>query len=132
MPAFQMKFVTVIFLTGFLFAAAYIGFFYLYVWGKFRELIQFANASAEMTGLLKGEMLSVFQLVVISSVGFVFSLLWVAIILSHRAAGPMFRFKKTFEQIRAGDMAARIHLRPNDDFQDVAREFNLMMDQVQK
>lgn len=132
MPAFQMKFVMVIFLTGFLFAACYIGFFYFYVWAQFKQLIQFANVTADMSGVLKGEMLSVFQLVVVVSIGFVFALLWVAIILSHRAAGPMYRFKKTFEQIRGGDMAARIHLRPHDDFQDVAQEFNLMMDQVQK
>jgi methyl-accepting chemotaxis protein len=53
-----------------------------------------------------------------------------AIVLSHRTAGPMFKFKKVFTQIKEGDHAARIVLRPGDDFREVAEEFNTMMDSV--
>ena len=54
------------------------------------------------------------------------------IIVSHRAAGPMYRFRKVFEAIDSASSQERIRLRAKDDFQDVAEAFNLMMDRIGK
>jgi signal transduction histidine kinase len=50
------------------------------------------------------------------------------IVLSHRTAGPMYRFKLVFHQIQEGDISARIRLRPKDDLRDVADECNKAID----
>lgn len=52
------------------------------------------------------------------------------IYFSHRTAGPMYRFEKVFRSIRNGNLSERIHLRPNDDFKNVAEAFNALMDQI--
>ena len=51
-----------------------------------------------------------------------------ATLLSHRTAGALFHFKRIFLEIQKGNLNARIHIRPKDDFQDVAKEFNKMVD----
>jgi nitrogen fixation/metabolism regulation signal transduction histidine kinase len=61
---------------------------------------------------------------------FVFMSIVFAIVLSHRTAGPMFKFKKVFTEIKEGNLQQRIILRPGDDFREVAEEFNAMMDKV--
>ena len=74
-------------------------------------------------------------LVVKLSVGSVIFLCGVALIglvMSHRAAGPLYHMKRVFEAIRDGKHDARVRLRPKDDFLDVAASFNEMMDALTK
>ena len=52
--------------------------------------------------------------------------------ISHATAGPLYHFKRVFNEIKNGKTDARIRLRPNDDFKDVANTFNEMMDAIQK
>jgi len=52
------------------------------------------------------------------------------ILYSHRTAGPLYHFRRVFEQIRDGNLNARVRLRPNDDFKEVAQSFNEMMDKL--
>jgi len=54
------------------------------------------------------------------------------ILVSHKIAGPLEAFKRTFIEVRNGQTNSRINLRSGDEFKDVAREFNLLMDQLQK
>lgn len=56
----------------------------------------------------------------------------VALILSHRAAGPICRFKIIFDKIAEGNLDERINLRPKDDLKEIALSFNKMMDNVIK
>jgi HAMP domain-containing protein len=55
-----------------------------------------------------------------------------ALVLTHRAAGSVYHIKRVIEEIRSGNIKERIHLRPKDEFQDVAKSFNEMMDELQK
>lgn len=48
--------------------------------------------------------------------------LWV----SHRIAGPLFRFEKELARIRDGDLTTRIRLRSKDQMTDMARCLNEM------
>lgn len=54
------------------------------------------------------------------------------VLLTHRTAGPMYRFRTIFHQIEAGDMKARVHLRKNDNWHDVAAAFNQAMDVIER
>ncbi|RJO66075.1 MAG: HAMP domain-containing protein [Myxococcales bacterium] len=57
-------------------------------------------------------------------------LIWLGIRVSHRIAGPMFRFEKSFNDITAGNTALRVYLREKDEMKPVAVAFNQMMDSL--
>ena len=55
----------------------------------------------------------------------------ISAILSHKMAGPIYRFEQTFRQVAKGDFSQRVRLRKGDQFKEMQDEFNKMMDRVQ-
>jgi nitrogen fixation/metabolism regulation signal transduction histidine kinase len=55
-----------------------------------------------------------------------------ALFITHRAAGSVYLIKRVIDEIRSGNIKERVHLRPKDEFQDVAKAFNQMMNELQK
>ena len=53
-----------------------------------------------------------------------FFLGWGTIFISHKVAGPFFRFSKAFGEVEKGDYRSRIILRKLDEGHPVAQEFN--------
>ncbi|MBU9889599.1 MAG: hypothetical protein KTQ49_07000 [Candidatus Omnitrophica bacterium] len=49
---------------------------------------------------------------------------WGTIFISHRIAGPLYRFSKALDAVERGDYRARVRLRKGDEGHPVAREFN--------
>ena len=61
-------------------------------------------------------------------------LLFVVIIsafLSHKMAGPVYRFEQVCKAIAKGDFSQRVHLRQGDQFVELQDDFNAMMDRVE-
>lgn len=54
----------------------------------------------------------------------------ISVFISHRIAGPMFRFEKSLGSIGEGDLSIRVSLRKNDEFHYLAEDFNCMLDQL--
>jgi len=52
--------------------------------------------------------------------------IFIILFISHRIAGPMFRFEKDIRQIAKGDLRVRINLRQKDQFSEMAKAFNEM------
>ncbi|MBC7385062.1 MAG: hypothetical protein H7301_02730 [Cryobacterium sp.] len=52
-----------------------------------------------------------------------------SLFMSHRIAGPLYKLSKTLNQFRNGSLA-RVGFRKNDYFQEVAGDYNLMIDSV--
>jgi HAMP domain-containing protein len=52
--------------------------------------------------------------------------------ITHRAAGSVYRMKRVIEEIRSGNAGARIKLRKKDEFQDLAKSINAMLDEWQR
>lgn len=46
--------------------------------------------------------------------------------LSHKIAGPMFRFEKDISTVKKGDLTLRIFLRKKDQFAELSKSFNEM------
>ncbi len=46
------------------------------------------------------------------------------IILSHRLAGPLYRFEQTLKQMEEGDLVSSMHLRRNDQFGELEKALN--------
>ncbi len=56
----------------------------------------------------------------------------ISAIVSHRMAGPVYRFEQTCKQIAKGDFSQRVHLRKGDQLTELQQEFNTMMDEIEK
>lgn len=53
-------------------------------------------------------------------------------ILSHKMAGPVYRFEQTCKEIAKGDFSKRVHLRQGDQLTELQGDFNAMMDRVEE
>jgi methyl-accepting chemotaxis protein len=51
----------------------------------------------------------------------------VTLLVSHKIAGPMFRFNKDIEEIARGNLQKNIQIRDGDQFADVADRLNEMV-----
>jgi methyl-accepting chemotaxis protein len=56
-------------------------------------------------------------------------LAWISFRMSHRIAGPIYRFERVVKSVIAGDYdITAIRLRKGDEFQELANDLNKMMD----
>lgn len=53
-------------------------------------------------------------------------ILWCALVISHRFAGPIERLEKDLDQILSGDSRHRVRLRKTDDLRGVADRVNAL------
>jgi signal transduction histidine kinase len=54
----------------------------------------------------------------------------VGVVVSHRIAGPVYRLKQSMHRMAEGDVSFLIHLREQDELQDLKDEFNDMISSV--
>lgn len=69
-------------------------------------------------------------LIVVVGVGVVG--LAVFILLSHRIAGPLYRFEKTLKDIESGDLTTRIDLRRTDQLTELKEALNILVNSLDK
>jgi len=53
-----------------------------------------------------------------------------SVFISHRIAGPIYRFEKTLQAIAGGDMTMRVGLRKRDEFKQLADAMNEMVGEL--
>jgi methyl-accepting chemotaxis protein len=51
-----------------------------------------------------------------------------SVVLSHRVAGPVYRFERSAEEVSKGDLTSRVFLREGDQLVDLRDAFNGMVD----
>lgn len=88
---------------------------------------QVLREAAELEGQLTSLawLLGAFALLVGSAV---FVILYQAMLFSNRVAGPVYRIHKALADVRAGDLAVRVHLREKDLLTETADELNSTLD----
>jgi len=130
-PRYQLRYVFWLTSSGFALVALNGVIAYSFIKENYLTLVDLSPMTDEAKTQLYSELkqlvialggLSVLFLVVISIMG---------IMMSHRTAGPMYHFKRVFEEIKSGNRKQRVRLRTKDEFQDVAKSFNEMMDHLQ-
>jgi HAMP domain-containing protein len=131
-PGYQLKYIFWISLTGLALILIYSTLMYRYVHENYALLIELSPMTDEVKAQLYRELREI--VVKVSGISFLFLTVcsFFGLFLSHRTAGPMFHFKRVFGEIQAGQLDRRVHLRPKDDFRDVAEAFNKMMDSIQR
>ncbi|MCK5219109.1 HAMP domain-containing protein [bacterium] len=55
---------------------------------------------------------------------------YLALWLSHRIAGPVYRLKQSMQQAGSGDLSVLIKFREKDELQDLKNEFNNMISNI--
>jgi methyl-accepting chemotaxis protein len=66
------------------------------------------------------------SLIVVVGIGIIG--LAVFVLLSHRIAGPLFRFEQALKQIEEGDLTLNMHLRKNDQLYEFKEGLNKLID----
>jgi methyl-accepting chemotaxis protein len=100
-------------------------------------LLFFYNARGTLTAGYTGAEVKLLQtgdyflpsLIVSTAVIIVFSCIAGAIglvLISHRLAGPLYRFQATLDRLNSGDLTLRFNLRDKDQFKDLADRINAL------
>lgn len=58
-------------------------------------------------------------------------ILLISLFISHRFAGPIYRFEKSAQAVASGDLTHRVHLRTGDELAELQDEFNTMVASLQ-
>ncbi len=80
-----------------------------------------AGDSAGFTGTL---LVSTYKVLAAGLLIVLVELALLTVFVSHKIAGPMYRFQKFCEGIRSGDLTQRVHLRKGDEMMDMADDLN--------
>lgn len=122
-PSIQFKFIATVFIAIFILCTI-IGFFFHYSVTK-EIAIGLGYTELYQTLMDKNIILTIFF--------FVFSILVLifSVFISHRFAGPIYRFEKTFESLSRGDLTHRVTLRKDDELFDVKDRINAMIASLQ-
>jgi methyl-accepting chemotaxis protein len=129
-PRYQAKYIFWISLTGLTLVIGNASVFYYYISQNYKILVDMSPMEDDVKVQLHRELARIVLLLGSFSLVFVFVVSVIGLLYSHRTAGPLYHFKRVFKAIREGKLDARVHLRPKDDFREVADEFNLMVDSL--
>jgi methyl-accepting chemotaxis protein len=66
------------------------------------------------------------------SLGFAALMVIIGLLETHRAAGAIFKMQRHIRRVAEGSLGARLHLRRRDHFQDVADDFNRMVENLRE
>ena len=131
-PGFQARMIFFIILAGFACTALNAYLYYAYVVDSYDFILKYSSLSKELIADRYRDLYNFGLSLSLATVLIVLIIAILALFVTHRAAGSVYHMKRVIDEIRSGNLKARVHLRPKDEFQDVARSFNEMMDKLQK
>lgn len=132
MPGFQGRMIFLIILAGFVCTVLNAYLYYSYVVDSYDFIFKYSSLPPELVDaryrdlFIFGAFLALANFLVILVIA-----IW-ALFITHRTAGSVYHMKRVIDEIASGNVKERVHLREKDEFQDVAKSFNLMMDELQK
>jgi methyl-accepting chemotaxis protein len=127
-PRYQLKCIALTAGTGILMVIATVAIFFVFIREHFLLWTSMVPMSGELELRLYTELRQITLAIVLIAFTWIVLICLVSLVLSHRTAGALYRFRRVFEEIRAGRHDSRIRLRPMDDFHEVANSFNSMME----
>lgn len=88
------------------------------------RLVVRSTADYLLPGLLSGGVLVAFLTAIATSI--------VVILMTHRVAGPMYRFEKQAQKVGSGELHSDLRIRRKDQFQNFVDVFNEMTEDLRK
>ena len=131
-PSFQGRMMGLIILVGFV-CAVFNGYLYYdYVDDSYKFILKYSSLSQELIDQRHRDLLVFGMALGGASLLITFVIAAWALVITHRAAGAVYHVRKVIEEVRAGNPAARVHLRQKDEFKELADSLNRMLDELQK
>lgn len=123
-PTLQFRYISVVFV-AILFVCIAMGFhFHFAVIKKITVELGYAE--------LKHELVQMNIIMVSLFLSYAFIVLVFSILISHKFAGPIYRFEKILQQITGGDLTHRIDLRRGDELLELKDHINCMISTLNK
>lgn len=112
---------------GLLFVSAIFTIYVLFILSSSSTTVYFGNSRI----LIKNTAVYIMPLLIKTSIIVSITFGAIAVILfllsSHKIAGPLFRLKREIEKISDGEIPKDFYIREKDQFQEVARSFDVMV-----
>lgn len=128
-PRFQLKYIFWLGTSGLLLVCINAGIFYYFMHENYTLLVELSPMTEQARQQLYGELKNILIVLGVASLIFLTLISLVGLVISHRAAGPVFHMNRVLTNILNGNPNQRVHLRPNDEFQDLAHNLNKVLDQ---
>ena len=104
----------------------------LYLWAGKSTTVAIVNSRVEVRTTADFMLPILIQTVIIVSIIVSLATIVVALFVSHKIAGPLYRLKNTMEKLEQGNFAEDFHIRSNDQLQDIAGSFNNMIKKIRE
>jgi HAMP domain-containing protein len=130
--SFQGRIIFFVILAGFACIAANGYLYYSYVVGSYDFILRHSSLPQELIDQRYRDLFTLWLSLTVLSLLIILAVSIWALIVTHRAAGAIYHIRRVVEAIKAGNAAERVHLRDKDEFQDLAKSFNEMVDVLQQ
>jgi methyl-accepting chemotaxis protein len=122
---FQLKFILKFCLLVLLGAVVSTGLLFLFAQGTLTTSFEHSRISIRDTAVAIMPAVIYTNLITVALI--TLATMVVILFVSHKIAGPLFRFQKELTRIGEGDFTVRVHLRRKDQITDMAESLNLMV-----
>lgn len=95
------------------------------IWNIYKVVEKHPGMLPLLDELFSSAPLMIFKLVI-----YILIVVIASAVISHRIAGPIYKFEKTCEKISDGDFTQRVYLRKGDALIELQTAFNAMMDKI--
>ena len=129
-PKYQFKIFLITLLSGFTLICINSLVFYVFTKENYKILVDLSPMEDQVKQQLYFELNQIILLLSSASLASLLLFGALAIYISHKTAGPMYRLKKEFQNISSGQKGNKIFLREGDDFQEVMDDFNKVIDHL--
>lgn len=106
--------------------------FYRLVAENYSSLVDLSPMTEEAKNVLYGELRETSEKILVLSTAFVLSISALSLFFSHQIVGSLEQLKNAFRRVKEGDSQVKVRFRTQDEFQDIAAEFNSMMEKLKK
>jgi HAMP domain-containing protein len=129
---FQGRIVSFIVLAGFLCMASSAYLCYSYVVSSYDFILKYSSLPREIIDDRYRDLYGLWVSLGLVDLLIVLVIATWSLFVTHRAAGSVYHMKRVIDEVRAGNSVERIQLRKKDEFQDLAKSINEMLDVLQK
>jgi methyl-accepting chemotaxis protein len=99
----------------------------LYLWAKEATTVSIVNSKVVVTTAANFILPLLIQTVIIVTILVAIATIAITLFVSHKIAGPLYRFKKIIEAMGEGDFLSPVRIRKGDQLQDLAKIFDDMI-----
>ena len=126
-PKFQIKFS--LFVSTLICACGLV--YPIVIYETYDRLIEQAGNS-ELAHILIGSKSDILQFLILFQVIFMSLAFIICIFQSHKIAGPLYKLREYLRQVQSGQLNEKIYFRKGDNFHEIAKDYNLAIEAINR